>query len=578
MDAISLWSGTLNGGVELVLSPEILLRVFVAMLYIPAGVLAFWKITPALSRPAKRLAFIMLAAQLLVIIIAIEQQSASGYAYWLWHLDLEWNIPSILSSSQLALIGGAAFAAAWVYREGAVVHRLFLAALAVLFIVLGLEEFFAWKESITETAWRTNYAILGAAVFIATTWITARTPKEERAPLAILLIGLSLLAIGGGFIDMLPEICGDLGILRLDGCFYFYRSPEEIVEILGAWVVLLALLCRLSRGASPLSRRGWWLLHLFPLVWILLLIRYSPVSSFEVQPPAQSASVRFESNAQLHGFQIDGRGLPAIAFMYLPYNIDISQLGFSVHLVDQVSGDSVASRELYAHRRYAVWPGGRGYEPVYAQAIDLHMTVTAPVNRALWIVLTHWREIGGQFLPQAAVASDLRLLNETQVVLGELALKAEPTRSTSSQLAIFENGFALNQVQLPARAQPGSTVNVSFAWETSVGGSEDFSQFLHFVPVSPPEAGDANASENSQWWGFDQLPLGARLPTRLWYSGMQDSEIWQVPIPADVAAGNYTLYTGLYRLSDLGRLAASDPAGKPFPDDRVPIAFLTISH
>lgn len=566
----------MNGGVELVLSPETLLRFFVALLYIPTGLLAFWRIMPALSPPAKRLAFIMLAAQLLVIVVAIEQHSESGFAYWLWHLDLEWNVPSIFSSSQLALIGAVALATAWVYREGAVVQRLYLAALAVFFFVLGLEEFFAWKESISETAWRMNYAILGAAVFIVTTLVTALTPRAERAPLIILLIGLSILAIGGGVIDMLPEVCGDLGMLRLDGCFYFYRSPEEIVEILGAWVTLLALLCWLSRGPATLSSRGWWLLHLFPLVWILLLIRYSPVNSYEVQPPAQPASVLFESNAQLHGFQTNGRGLPSIAFIFLPYDIDMTELGFSVHLVDQVSGDSLASREIYAHRRYAVWPGGRGYEPVYAQAIDLSIPPTASVNRALWIVLTHWREIGGQFLPQAVVASDLRLLNETQVVLGELALRAEPTRSTSSPIAVFENGFALNQVQMPERAQAGSTAQFSFYWEAERPGSEDYSQFLHFVPVSSPEAGAAGAVGNGQWWGFDQLPLGERLPTRLWYSGLQDSETWEVPIPAEAAAGNYALFTGLYRLSDLARLAASDKDGMSYADARVPLRTLDI--
>ncbi|MCY4061395.1 MAG: hypothetical protein OXG53_03390 [Chloroflexi bacterium] len=566
----------MNGGVELVLSPETLLRIFVAMLYIPAGLLAFRRIMPALSRPAKLLACILLALQLLLIVVAIEQQSESGFAFWLWHLDLEWNIPSIFSSAQLALIGGLALATAWAYREGGVVQRVYFAALAVIFIILGLEEFFAWKESITETAWRMNYFILGAAVIIVTTLVTAYSPKDERGPLIILLFGLAIMAIGGGIIDMLPEVCGDIGILRLDGCFYFYRSPEEIVEILGAWVVLLALLCRLSRGRATLSPRGWWLLHFFPLVWILLLVRYSPVNSFEVQPPAQRASVLFESNAQLHGFQTDGRGLPAIAFMFLPYDIELEQLGFSVHLVDQVSGESVASREVYAHRRYAVWPGGRGYEPVYAQAIDLHIPPAAPVNRALWIVLTHWRETGGQFLPQAVDASDLRLLNETQVVLGELALRAEATRSTSSPIAVFENGFTLNQVQIPERAQAGSTVNFSFDWETERHGREDYSQFLHFVPASPSEAGEAGASENGQWWGFDQLPLGARLPTRLWYSGLQDGETWEVPIPADVAAGKYALFTGLYRLSDLVRLEASDKNGRPYVDDRVPLGFLMI--
>ena len=566
----------MNGGFGLVVSPETLLRIFVALMYIPAGLLAFRRIKPNLSVPAKRLAFITLAAQLLIIAAAIKQQSESGFAFWLWHLDLEWNIPSFFSSSQLALVGGAALATAWIHREGAVAHRLYLVALAIFFLFLGLEEFFSWKESISETAWRTNFAILGAGVFIATTIITAHTPKDARAPLTILLIGLSLLAIGGGVIDSLPEVCGYIGILRIDGCFYFYQSPEEIVEILGAWVALLALLCWLSRGRTPLSPRGWWLVHLFPLLWMLLLLRYTPVNKFEVQPPAQPASVQFESNAQLHGVQTNGRGLPAIAFMFLPYNLDTSQLGFSVHLVDQVSGDSVASREIYAHRRYAVWPGGRGYEPVFAQSIDLSIPPAAPVNRALWIVLSHWREIGGQFLPQAVVASDLRLLNETQVVLGELALEAEPTGSTSSTIAQFENGFALNQVQMPERAQAGSTAKLSFSWETEVRGGEDFSQFLHFVQVSSPEAGEASAAENGNWWGFDQQPLGARLPTRLWYSGMQDSETWQVPISADVAAGNYALYTGLYRQSDLTRLAASDPDGMPYADDRVPLGFLMI--
>ncbi len=568
----------MNSGFELVLSPQTLLRIFVALLYIPAGLLAFRRIIPALLPPAKRLAFIMLAAQLLVIVVAIEQHSESGFAYWLWHLDLEWNIPSIFSSSQLALIGGAALAAAWVCRGGAVLLRLYLVALAVFFIILSLEEFFAWKESITETAWRTNYAILGAAVFIATTWITAHAPNGQRGPPTILLIGLALLAIGGGIMDMLPEICGDIGILRIDGCFYFYRSPEEIVEILGAWVALLALLCLLSRGTASLSHRSWWLLHFFPLFWILLLIRLSPVNEFEVEPPAQPASVQFESKAKLHGYQTDGRGLPSIAFMFLPYDIDIAQLGFSVHLVDQVSGESLASREIYAHRRYAVWPGGRGYEPVYAQATDLKIPPTAPVNRALWIVLTHWREIGGQFLPQAIVASDLRRLNETQVVLGELTLRKAPSRSTTSPIAVFENGFSLNYVQMPERAQAGSTAQFSFDWETEVNGSEDYSQFLHFVPVSAPEAGEAGAVESGEWWGYDQPPLGARLPTRLWYSGLQDSETWDVPIPADVAAGNYTLYTGLYRQSDLARLAASDPDGAPFGDDRVPLGLLMIHH
>ena len=542
-----------------------MLRIFVALLYIPASLFAYRRVISPLPPAAKRLAVFMLAAQLLVIAVAIEQQSASGFAFWLWHLDLEWNIPSVLSSTQLAMVGGIALATAWICRAGAVTHRLYHLALAVFFLILGLEEFFSWKDSMSETAWRSNYAILGAAVFIATALYAAHTPKSARAWLILLLIGLSLIAIGGGVIDSLPEACGDIGLLRIDGCFYFYRSPEEIVEILGGWVALLALLSRLSRATAPLPTRIWRLLYLIPAVWILLLIRFSPVNDLEIPPPAQPASVQFESNAQLHGFQMNERGLPALAFMFLPYDVDITQLGFSVHLVDQISGDSLASREIYAHRRYDVWPGGRGYEPVYAQAIDVAVPPKTAVNRALWVVFSHWREIGDQFAQQAVVASDLRLLNETQVVLGELALRAEPASSTSSPLAVFENGFALNHVDMPGRARAGATLKLSFDWGTEVQGSEDLSQFLHFV----------NA-ESGEQWGHDQQPLGARLPTRLWYSGLRDSETWEAPVPADIAAGNYAVYTGLYRASDMVRVAARDPAGRLYADARVPLGEMIV--
>ncbi len=557
----------MNGGAEIVVSPETLLRLFAILLFVPAVLLAFRRVIPSLSPAAKRLAVFMLAAQLLVIAVALGHNAESSYAFWLWHLDLEWNIPSLLASTQLALVGGIALALAWIGRGDPVAHRLYLVALAVFFLILSLEEFFSWKDSMSETDWRSNYAILGAAVFIATALYAAHTPKRARAWLTLLLIALSVIAIGGGVIDSLPEACGDLGLLRIEGCLYFNRSPEEIVEMLGGWLALLAMLNRLSRATAPLPPRIWWLLCLLAAFWILLLIHFSPVKDLEVPPPAQPASVQFESNAQLHGFQTDKRGLPAIAFMFLPYDVDIKQFGFSVHIVDQLSGDSVASRETVAHRRYVVWPGGRGYEPVYAQAIDIALPPETPVNRALWVLFSHWREIDGQFVPQAVVASDLRLLNETQVVLGELALPAESTSSTASTLAlaVFENGFALNHVDMPERARAGATVKLSFNWGTEVPGSEDYAQFLHFV----------NNDSGAQW-GHDQQPLGPRLPTRLWYSGLRDSETWEVTVPANIAAGNYAVFTGLYRASDLVRVAARDPDGMPYADARVPLGEMIV--
>ena len=76
---------------------------------------------------------------------------------------------------------------------------------------------------------------------------------------------------------------------------------------------------------------------------------------------------------------------------------------------------------------------------------------------------------------------------------------------------------------------------------------------------------------------YDQQPLGPRLPTRLWYSGLADSETWRVPLPADVAPGRYAVYTGLYRANDKERLPAVGADGALFPDARIPLANLTFT-
>ena len=103
-------------------------------------------------------------------------------------------------------------------------------------------------------------------------------------------------------------------------------------------------------------------------------------------------------------------------------------------------------------------------------------------------------------------------------------------------------------------------------WETTADGEEDWVQFLHFVH-----------EETGALWNHDQQPLGARLPTRLWYEGLRDTETWQITIPEDLAPGRYAVYTGLYRLSDLARLPVSDADGMPLPDARVPLGSITIS-
>ena len=59
-------------------------------------------------------------------------------------------------------------------------------------------------------------------------------------------------------------------------------------------------------------------------------------------------------------------------------------------------------------------------------------------------------------------------------------------------------------------------------------------------------------------------------------SGLADSEIWEVPLPSDLAPGRYSVLTGLYRLRDQERVPASNADGSPWLDNRVPLGSVII--
>lgn len=190
-----------------------------------------------------------------------------------------------------------------------------------------------------------------------------------------------------------------------------------------------------------------------------------------------------------------------------------------------------------------------------------------PRNRALWVVLTHWRDLGDEFEPLHVLTSDHVLLSETQVILSELAPRATSYLPATDTLGVFENGFVLGKVVLPERAVPGENLHIAFDWRSQGDSSEDYIQFLHF-----------GHEKSGEWWVYDQHPLGARLPTRLWYRGLADSETWAVPLPADLAPGRYAVYTGLYRLLDQERASARSVDGEPRVDARVRLGDILVER
>ena len=132
----------------LTVSTEALVCLFVLLIYALVGMICYWRLFPRLSPTAKALALGMLAAQVLVILVALKIRPASDYEEWLWHLNYDWNIPATLASTQLALVGGVALFAAWLAGARPAWQRLYLVGIGLVFLFLARDEYVAFHEDI----------------------------------------------------------------------------------------------------------------------------------------------------------------------------------------------------------------------------------------------------------------------------------------------------------------------------------------------------------------------------------------------------------------------------------------------
>ncbi len=544
------------------LTVETLTRIIFPTIYALAGLIVYRWFMPDLSTVARRLAIIMLAAQVLAIGKALFIQPSSSFDVWLWQLQGEWNVTATLAATQLALVAGVALTTAWLSKSRMALQRLYFVGIALVFLFLAYDEYFTVHEH--WSGWD-YYLMLGMGVLAATLIVAALSPRPSWKWHACLLAGLAISATGAIYVEQVGSVCGNYGVVFIHKCPPSTAwAFEEILEFLGIWLTLVALLGHFS-DASPPSKRLRRALYAMPALCIVLLIPIAPIWPVAQQSFSQPAAVAFESGAGLHAYRIETRAASFTVHLFIsPEGWDYNGLGYSIHLVDQTTGESIVSRNTHAYRRLEFYLAP-GHVPVYRQWKRIQFPPGTPTNHALRVVLTLWRKKGEQIVYDPVLSSDLKLLGEAQVLLDELVLPADSPAPTTAPLAQFENGFSLGAVELPERAQPGENLVIPFAWRIDENGREDHVQYLHLGHV-----------ETGAWFVYDQEPLGARLPTRLWYRGLTDTETWRVPLPADLAPGQYSVFTGIYRARDGERIPATDADGARFVDARVPLGTLSV--
>jgi len=104
-------------------------------------------------------------------------------------------------------------------------------------------------------------------------------------------------------------------------------------------------------------------------------------------------------------------------------------------------------------------------------------------------------------------------------------------------------GYEVNTSTLKA----GDTLSLKLYWQTDAPLKDDYTIFTQLLD-----------SNGALALGRDSQPLGGFFPTGQWPANEIITDIIQLPLPADLSPGEYTLITGMYLLDTGERLVQPD--------------------
>lgn len=195
----------------------------------------------------------------------------------------------------------------------------------------------------------------------------------------------------------------------------------------------------------------------------------------------------------------------------------------------------------------SLWEPGRLYADTYAVLVSQRIDPRAPVLARIYTGFIDPRDSNQDLSPVAAynaqgdevipVVGTVTLVPWTQPQPGEYGLTPQAV-DFGGVLALVGSSVT---VDTPVTVAPGDTVTTTLLWEAQAAPTTDYTTFVHLL--------DADGN-----WvaGYDQAPGGRRFPTHAWQPG--DRTVSELPIvlPPDLAAGEYTLWVGVYDAASAG--------------------------
>lgn len=535
---------------------------------------AWWAARRFFTEPLRTTFVALLSLQAVIAILYMLSFDPHVSTWWNWFFDIhtEFNLEAIFSTAQLMMVVAVAVANL-VFAAPRLPQKIFWVIITLGFIFLALDEYFSIHElDIGLGSFRAIY--IGGGLLVGGICALCWWFGFDRDWRFIILFGVGgAIMVGGGIAFepaiLWPVICKVAG----DVCVK-YNTYGESMETFGEALVLCAAMLQLQKQATPTqaqqANRGAWLTGAASVLAMIVYLWVSP--AIEVRTLATRVNVTAtDGSLSLIGYTLsptvlDGENKVNATLYWEPHQpIDINYT-ISAHLVTVPDANSVAQTDWISSTELNNYPsiGWLPGVPV-RMGLTLDLPPNLPTSQSYALIVRLWTT-SGVSIP--LTTDDRQLLSADTVILQDIPaidknIVAEPALTSNYT---FNDALLLYGYDLPQQAQAGQSLNVSFNWRKKARVNDDLSQFVHLIsPNAPPVS-------------FDKQPFAGKFPVTDWPLNTPLEDRWSETLPADMADGDYKVYTGLYTFPSLARLPVLDLDGQTVTDGEVLLGTLTVTH
>ncbi len=150
--------------------------------------------------------------------------------------------------------------------------------------------------------------------------------------------------------------------------------------------------------------------------------------------------------------------------------------------------------------------------------------------------------------------SDKYFIDPIRFASGQLS--AAEWDSAHAANVTFGDAIVLRKYSLNASAlRPGDLLTLTLFWQGKAHIDRDYTVFVHLL--------NAQGNVCAQ---IDTMPRAGAYPTSVWNAGELVRDDYTLPLPADLAPGEYSIELGIYEYPSLARLDVADAIDKPLGD------------